>query len=636
MTRRGARRLGFLILFWSVGSAATLEAQLPFTQEALSRGVYYVTPWWQWWGAFGNGVLLNDLDNDGDLDLLLCGRLDGTVSVYENDGTGYFTDRTLGSGLPVGVEYHAACAGDYDGDGAPDVFISGYYVPSLLLRNTLGLTFTDVTTSAGISNSGAAQGATWGDYNGDGWLDLYVTNRTGTILGDVIPNRLYRNLGNGTFVDEAALEGVDAAHFSLQATFYDHDRDGDADLYLSTDKGEPEPPGHQNRLWRNDAGHFVEISAVSGTDVAIDSMGLAIGDLDRNGYPDLYCTNVPQAGNPLLMNQGDGTYLEEQDLAGVGVHNYSGWGTMFLDFDNDGRLDLFVTSSPGPNLLFRSNATLPLVDVAAAYALQDSGYGAAATKSSYGAIAGDIDSDGDLDLVVQSFLEPVAIFINHEGSTRNWCKLRLAGIAPNLSAIGATVALIAAGLVQTSEVMAGTSYKSSGPFELHFGVDTLPLIEQIIVYWPGGTHVTVLENLPVNTTITVDQAATQFADCNGNLIADTLEIATGSSLDLNGNEVPDECELRFVRADANVDGLVELSDAITVLGYLFTSGAIPCVVAADINDSRGVDLADAVYLLSYLFVAGPPPPPPFGACGIDPTPPGSGVLLACDDAGGCV
>lgn len=599
----GALIVGALGL--SCGSA---WAQNPFTEEALSRGVDYMTPFGNWAESFGYGVALNDLDGDLDLDLLVTGRMDGAVSVYENDGTGNFADHTVGSGLPVSIDYGGVALGDYDADGDLDVFLSGWLVPNVLMRNDGNLTFTDVSVTAGIGDAGAASGCCWGDFNGDGWLDLSVTNRTGTDF-DTTPNRFYINQGNGTFVEVGGQLGVDDDHFGFQTALFDSNRDGWLDLYLSNDKGTTSGDDNWNRLWINHHGHFyTEESDSSGTNVIIDSMGLTVGDMDQNGFLDLYCTNVP-VGNKLLMNQGDGTYAESALPFGVAAFR-SGWGAMFWDYDNDRYLDLYVANSILGDQMFEYNGVYPCADIAPALGLDYA-------VNSYCLAGGDIDDDGDLDLVVQAHQNPIAIFINHEGQLRNWIKIRLQGDSPNLFGVGAIVSVRSGSSTQTSQLLAGTSYKSSNPMELHFGLGAVTLIDEIIVHWPGN-EVSMLSSVAVNQDLVVSQAGA-FLDCNQNLQPDDLDILTGASYDTDGNGIPDECDALFVRGDGDLDGLVNLADAINTLQYVFNNGDGLCLDALDVNDDGSVNLADPISLLGYLFSMGPAPAAPFPDCGVDMT-----------------
>ncbi|MFQ5430712.1 MAG: FG-GAP-like repeat-containing protein [Phycisphaerae bacterium] len=455
-------------------------APQPFTEEAVARGVdYHVVSGSGAGYAFGSGVALVDLDQDGDPDLVALGRADGRVGIFENDGAGFFTDRTATSGIPAVTAPSGITAADYDDDGDLDLYFSNWLAPNLLMRNDGAFTFADVTTIAGVGDDGAGTGCAWADYDGDGRLDLYVANRTGTQsasgVPSTVPNRFYRNQGDGTFVDVAPALGVDDGSYTFQAVFFDYDNDADSDLYLSTDKGYSGLG--QNRLFENVGGTFVDVTAASGTGAQINSMGVGVGDFDSNGFFDLYCTNTPQ-GNVLYMNQGLGVFVESATAAGV-QSNAVGWGALFFDYDNDGLEDLYVCNMSAANRLYVASAGWPCVDDAPLLSVNDTG-------QSFGLAAADIDNDGDLDLVVQDDNAKIKFYVNHEGETRHWAKFRVVGIGQNRFAVGARVAVRVGATWYRREIQAGGNYKSQNDLTVHVGLDAATLMDEVVVTWPGG------------------------------------------------------------------------------------------------------------------------------------------------------
>ena len=393
----------FVVLSISVLAVSGAVAQPPFTEEAVQRGVDYVA-----WkngdvGIAGQsqGAAFVDLDLDGDPDLILIGDVNGLVGVYENDGTGHFTKRS-DTGMPILDHASAVTVADYDADGDLDVYITQFNNVALLpqpsgqnylLRNDGGFTFTDVTVEANLYDLGASTGPTWGDYDGDGYLDLYVPNYTGS--WEPTNNRLYHNLGDGTFEEIAAVLGVDDPGAGFQASFVDYDLDGDVDLYLVNDRGVVF--GRPNRLWKNlGDGTFQDVSEESGADLAICGMGLAVGDIDRNGWPEFYVSNSNH--NPLLMNQ-DGTAFVDQSVLWDVEGGLSGWGVMFFDMDNDAHLDIYVCNTVlGQSGLFADrlydcDGGPPCSEIASEMGLN-------VDTPAYGVTSADIDNDGDLDFVV--------------------------------------------------------------------------------------------------------------------------------------------------------------------------------------------------------------------------------------------
>ncbi|MCH7597274.1 MAG: VCBS repeat-containing protein, partial [Planctomycetes bacterium] len=412
-----------------------------------------------------------------------------------NDGTGNFTNRFAGSGIPVIAKMSSVIVADYDSDGDLDIYLGNWELPNVLMRNDGGFNFTDVSVAAGVADVGAAVGCAWGDFDNDSHVDLYVANRGGS-SGNPITQRLYRNQGDGTFVDVAVALGVNYTIPLYQAVFVDFDLDGDADLYLSGDKcaahGEP------NRLYRNDGGTFTDISVGSGADVCIGSMGVAIGDLNFDGWPDMYCTDVPP-DNVMLLNQGgNGTFVDDAIASGL-ASNAIGWAAIFFDYDNDTREDLYVCNSSDVNRLYDNDGVWPIPDVAAALQVNDPG-------SSFGAAVGDIDGDGDLDLLVSDNGDRVRLFINHEGENRNWIKFHVRGYGESYAAIGANVQINVGSTSQRKEVIAGgNGFKGQNELILHFGLDTAQTVDEAVITWPGG-HTRTLTNLVANRTYKVHPA----------------------------------------------------------------------------------------------------------------------------------
>lgn len=537
-----AARLGTgLACLWAFASALGMPGAFggppaPFTEEAQLRGIDYISTQVQ---NHGQGVTFVDLDGDGDADVIAIGRGDGVVGVYENDGKGQFTDHSGTSGIGPVLNTSGVAAGDYDRDGDLDLYISRWAQPNLLLRNDGGFQFVNVASQAGVSNEGKGTGCAWADYDMDGHIDLYVANWDS-------PNLLYHNLGNGTFEDVAVMLGVDRGNDpTFQATFFDLGEDGDPDLYLATDRGTLcETTEYRNHLFENVGGTFKEITDESGTEACVDAMCIAVGDFDGNGHQDLYSTNTPP-GNALLLNQGDGTFVERAVTAGVAVFA-TGWGSVFLDYDNDGMLDLYVCNASVPNRLFRGATNWPCTDVAEPMQVDTGGL-------SYTVSVADIDIDGDLDLLVQNRGERIRLFINHDGESRRWARFDVVGRGESTFAIGATVEIRTGETWQLREVIAGSNYKNQNELVIHFGLGDAEMMDEIRIRWNGGATRT-LSNLAGNATWTLyPQEKLGDGDQDGDIDLDDFAYFGDCRTGHAPGEIQPGCEMMDYQGDGDVD-----------------------------------------------------------------------------------
>jgi hypothetical protein len=521
------------------------------------------------------------------------------------------------------------------------------------MRNNGGFTFTNVTVAAGVGDTGAGTGPCWGDLNGDSRLDLYVVNYNGAVPGtQFINNKLYLNLGNGSFIDVGVMQGVDDLGYGFQAVWFDYDQDGDVDLYLSNDRGHQPPLFAANRLWRNDNGVLVDVSVPSGAGVALFSMGIACGDFDGNGWADLYVTNLPgyaEGYNRLLLNLGIGTFLEASGPFGVGVFE-SCWGSIFYDFDNNSYMDLYVNSQFAPNSLFLTEGTFPCQNWSAGANL------AGNTGISYASAVADVDNDGDIDLLLNNLgttLDPnlnVQLLINHTGQTRHWIKYRVVGLGYNLEAVGARLKTRTGKRWQLREILAGgNGYLGQNELTVHVGLDGATVAEEVFVSWPGGATTRTLTNVPSNQTWTIfppqrlgdvdgdgdTELDDYFAfagcylggfapgcevmdldgdsdidlddfdaflelysgalhDCDGNGDLDLQDILLDPGVDSDATGIPDVCENL---GDLNGDGTVGINDFLSLLQAWGPCPLPPASCPADLDDDGTVGITDFLTLL---------------------------------------
>jgi len=529
----------------------------PWTEEAAERGLTY--SYSVLGGAAGWGLCFADLDGDGDSDLFAVGQPGGAIGLWENDGTGHFVSRAAASGIPLLTTTSSVLAFDADGDGDQDLWVGRWALTSKLYRNDGGFHFDDVTLRSGLGvGSTACTGAVVADVDGDGDLDLYAAR-----FGQ--PNRLYLNNGSCVFTDIAVAAGVADEWNSWQAVFIDYDLDGDPDIYVSEDKKLPTITYMHNRLFRNDgAAKFTDVSIGSGTDVNAYSMGVGIGDLDRNGYDDLFCTNLAVEAAPLLMNQGNGAFLNQAIQFGVEYMN-TAWGSVFFDFDNDSHLDLYVCNFLGLNRLYHNTGTPPMIDIAPEVNATLTGY-------SHCIAAGDIDGDGDIDLAVQEDGQPLRLLINHEGSVRHCVMIDVVGDKGNTAAIGARVSLRVGNSGATSwqhqsVLCGGNGFKGQNALRLHFGIGDATAADEVTIRWRDGVTRS-LSSLPAGVPWRIVRPE-QVGDHDGDGDRDLLDFV--AMLDCVGGSLTPRC----VQFDATGNSVVDVDDAVALLPF-WTSPVPDC------------------------------------------------------------
>ncbi len=492
----------------------------------------------------GSGGLFFDFDDDGWLDIFIVdgGSIaDPTVAatarhrLFRNRGNGTFEDVSAQSGIRHHEYGMGACAGDYDNDGAVDLYVTNYG-PNTLYRNIGKGRFMEVPKAGGAGTALWSTSCAFSDVDRDGFLDLFVTNyvqaektnnkfcgkRSPVMLRgychplayDPSPNVLYRNTGKGTFEDISVKAGVASVRGNgLGVAVTDVNDDGWPDVFVAND-------GRPNFLFRNlGGGKFEEAGLLAGVSLAADAkpragMGTAFGDYDGDGRLDLVVTNHEFEMHSLFRNLGGGVFTDVTLESGIGPLTlpYVGFGVAFVDYDNDGRRDLAIVNGnvvdniaefrkgakhAQPSLLLR-NAGNRFQSVG-----KQAGAPFAVETVSRALAKGDIDNDGDLDLLITSNGGAVQLLRNDGGHRNNALLVRAVGSAPgNRDGIGARLRLTAGGRTFVDQVTSGSSYLAQNDMRVHFGLGTATKVERLEIAWPDG-RMDVLENLPVNHVITV-------------------------------------------------------------------------------------------------------------------------------------
>ena len=483
--------------------------------------------------SMSGGVALIDYDRDGwpdiyftnaqSVDMALSGRK-ARSALYHNNHDGTFTDVTEKAGVGFPCWAMGVAVGDFDNDGWPDLVVT-CFGGVVLYRNNGDGTFTDVTKQAGLGgDSGWATGAAFGDYDNDGYDDLFVSHYVDLNLDNLpefgslktclyhgiavqcgprglkgAPDKLYHNNGDGTFTDVSKQAGVDDPEnrFGLTAMWEDFDNDGRLDLFVTND-------GQPNYLYHNDGqGHFTDVAFDAGT--AVDrngleqaNMGLALGDYLHSGRNSIAISHFNNEYAILLSNDGSMNFTDAAYVSGIATATipYVGWGDGFFDFDNDGWVDFFVANGHvypqvdsvdigvkyrEPKLLFlnKHDGTFQNVSTLVGEAIQ-------IPQVSRGVAFGDLFNDGRVDIVVEN-LQGQPMVLRPRGGPRNhWISFALEGTRSNRLALNARVKVTAGNLVQTGEIWSGGSYLSQSDLRLHFGLGASVSVAQIEVAWPAG------------------------------------------------------------------------------------------------------------------------------------------------------
>lgn len=495
-------------------------AQLAFDDVAAQIGVDYS------YGdsEYGGGVSFADFDNDGWDDITYASE-NGVDLYFFKNTNGVFNLVTF-NGISNTSKAKQVIWVDYDNDGDKDFFVTAIEGKNAFYSNDGEMNFTDISSTIGIFQTDLfTYGASFGDIDNDGDLDLFISNRS-----PEDHNYLYRN-DSGIYVDITGTSGISLeGQLSFCSIFFDYDKDGLQDIYVSNDKEE-----NINRLYKNlGDGVFQDVSESSNAGVDVSAMSTTLGDFNNDGWFDIYITNTPFSqvssiqGNVLLKNNGDGTFTNVATETGTSFDSV-GWGSVFLDADNDGLLDIYVSSSENGNGSLISSAFYHQQDDETFMIPQDIGFNTDLRESYTNAI-GDINNDGKPEIVVGNDTDNNFLWQNNTLNENNWLKVKLEGVVSNKDGIGNTIEINVDGQSQYRYTLAGEGYLSQNSFYEFFGTGLSNLIDYVKVTWTSTGATETFNNIEANQSITIKEGIGILND-NNYIVEDLLSIYPNPSND---------------------------------------------------------------------------------------------------------
>ncbi|HBE40918.1 MAG TPA: CRTAC1 family protein [Bacteroidales bacterium] len=482
----------------------------------------------------GGGAVFLDYNQDGFIDIYACSGMwiEGFIKsekpaevtgnkLFRNKGDGTFEDVTKKAGVGGPWYTMGVSSGDFNNDGYPDLYLSNYG-PNVLLKNNGNGTFTDITKRANVAGGNECSiGATWLDYDNDSFLDLYVGNFLefdpgykyyyapdgfpGPMAYDAQKDVLYHNNGDGTFEDVTDKMGItDIDGRAMGVGSADYDDDGWVDIYVANDHT-------LNYLWHNEGGkRFVDYGTLSGTAFsqageATVSMSVDYADYNGDGLIDMFVSDDTYCS--LYENMGNGVFIDKGIASNISMAaaQFVGWSSSFMDYDNDGDVDIFKTNGALKHLygqedqVFRNEGNGKFRDISL-----ELGEYFHRELVGRGACIGDYDNDGDLDIFIMNLNDYSVLLRNNKGNLNNWLIIKLTGKISNRDGIGSKIMLTSGGKTQTAVKKSTTGYLSQNDPRIHFGLAKNIMVEKIEIKWPSG-KVQIIENIEANQILEITE-----------------------------------------------------------------------------------------------------------------------------------
>jgi hypothetical protein len=462
-------------------------AQISFTENSQQLGVSASCGY----TFLGNGISFYDYDNDGWDDISIASAVGDPIYFFKNINGNFLTHNINIATNDLNAKQINWV--DIDNDGDNDLFLTSSNSGVRLYENLGNMIMQDITGTSGmLPDQFPYYGASWGDYNNDGFLDVFVS-----IRDNAIPNILYKNNGDKTFTianSEAGL--VNTGYMSFCSAFLDYDNDGDQDIYVSNDKY-----AVRNLMYKNNGdGTFSEVAAAAGTDISIDAMTVTVDDVNQDGWLDMYITNDPN-NNVLFINNGDGTFTDMAQSYNV-TYNSTSWGAVFLDADNDKDLDLYVSGENNGSITsqlssaFYQNNNDGTFNLNNAAVPNDFAY-------SYGNAIGDTDNDGYPEIAVNNISHSnIFLWKNNTPDVNNWLKIKLQGTLSNRQGIGSFIEISTDGEKQYRYTLCGEGYLGQNSASEFFGLALHNTIDYVKVTWLSG-EVDMIYNVSPNQVLTI-------------------------------------------------------------------------------------------------------------------------------------
>lgn len=557
------RYLYSLLVVACMVASTSLKAQILYSEESTSLGFSGVT---YGNGTLGGGITFFDFDDDGWDDITVTTGSGEPVRFFKNNA-GTFTEVFFNAAQHLS-ESKTAIWVDFDNDGDYDLHISSSSHTNQLFENDGNMQFTDITAAAGLDlPSNLAWGGSWGDYNNDGWLDMFQSSRDTT--DPTIHNRLLRNNQDGTFTEVTIPAGISTDDtLTFCSAFFDYNNDGWQDIYLANDR-----PWHPNILYHNNGdGTYSDVSEASGSDVEMNAMTTTIGDYNHDGWFDIYVTNTTE-GNGFLVNNGDNTFTDIAAANGTLMESI-GWGAVFLDSDNDTDMDLYVCASiSDPNIAltgaFYENDGSGNYTIPANAGFHDD------LAASFGNAMGDINNDGYPDIAVLNFgPDDIYIWRNECPDANNWLKVKLVGVESNRMGVGSVIEISVDGEKQYNYTLCGEGFLGQNSAWEFFGIGDATSIDYIKVTWLSGLQ-DMITNPDINTHLVIEEGSALSVD--DSVLSASVRLAPNPASGLVSVSIPSDFRsstLTISDIQGRVLHSVELTDEIQDVDVSKYSGGL--------------------------------------------------------------